>query len=277
MAISRLVGIVPTYREGPLAASAIRSLLPHVDNVVVFEGAIGDAPEDGYPTELKEFSKNSRVIVKHGRWAGEAAKRNAMLEYTRRMPTPTWGVYLDADEIFIGAEYVRDLIWAAEVNAMEGRAVTAIPIRITEVDSSVGQVHRIIRLDLLERHVLSMSQLQFKDSQGIVATFPLLPVWRPGEEWDEHHRPPMQGEPHIHHRAYYRPPKRGEYRLHATEVEEFRELERESAERLGIRTNYAGIPVHQDPGFIVAHERDADADEIAAGKRDPFGILKVEE
>lgn len=254
MAVARLVGIVPTFREGPLAASAIRSLLPHVDNVLVCEGPVGDAPADGHETDLAEFRKNPRVIVKHGEWQGEAAKRNAMLEYTRRMPAPTWGVYLDADEIFLGAEYIRDLIWAAEVNAEEGREVTAIPVRITEVDSSVGHIHRLIRLDMLERHVLSMSQLQFAGSP-IVATFPLIPLWKPGEPISAHARPPMQGEPHIHHRSYYRPPKRGEFRLHAAEVDDFHELERKALTELGITPSHPGFtPVHQDPGFIVARE-----------------------
>lgn len=255
--IGRLVGIVPTFREGPLAASAIRSLLPAVDNVLVFEGAVGEAPDEGYETELGEFKKNSRVIVRHGVWPGEAAKRNAMLDYTRRFPTPTWGVYLDADEIFLGVEYVRDLIWAAKVNAVEGNEVTAIPIHITEVDSSVGRIHRLIRLDMLERHLLSMSQLKFFGSD-IVATFPVIPVWRPGEQVTEHARPPMQGEPHIHHRSYYRPPKRGEYRLHAAEVDDFERLviEAKDAGIVSRDTPVGSVPILQDRGFIVAREHD---------------------
>jgi glycosyltransferase involved in cell wall biosynthesis len=263
--ISRLVGIVPTYREGPLAASAINSILPHVDNVVVFDGPVGGGTDAGYETNLREFRKNPRVIIRHGEWKTEAAKRNAMLEYTRRMPTPCWAVYLDADEIFIGAEYVRDLIWAAHVNAPEGQEPTAIPIHITEVDSSVGRIHRLIRMDRLERHVLSMSQLKFFD-QETLAVFPVIPVWRPGEPVTEHARPPMQGEPHIHHRSYYRPIDRGKFRLHAQEVDDFND----ELLKLGIRPDVPGsMPVHQDPGFIVATEQDAPPQPPA----DPFGIL----
>jgi hypothetical protein len=220
--IGRLVGIVATYREGPLAASAIRSILPHVDNVVVFEGPVGDGTDapDAYETDLTAFRKNSRVIIQYGKWQTDADKRNAMLAYTRRMPTPTWAVYLDADEVFIGAEYIRDLIWAAHVNAPDGQRVTAIPVHTTEVDSSVGRIHRLIRMDALERHVLSMSQLKFFD-QETLAVFPVIPVWRPGEPVTEFARPPMQGEPHIHHRSYYRPTDRGRLRLHVQEVDDF--------------------------------------------------------
>lgn len=262
--IARLLGIVPTYREGPLAASAIRSILPHVDNVVVFDGPVGDATDAGHATDLREFRKDSRVIIRTGSWTTEADKRNAMVDYTRRMPTPTWAVYLDADEIFIGAEYIRDLIWAAIVNAPEGQEPTAIPVHITEVDSSVGRIHRLIRMDMLERHVLSMSQLKFI-GQETLAVFPVIPVWRPGEPITAFARPPMQGEPHIHHRAYYRPPRRGEYRLHAVEVDDFNE----ELKRLGINPEVPGsMPVQQDPGFIVAREQDA-----PPPLPDPYGIL----
>lgn len=254
--IGRLVGIVPTYREGQLAAAAIRSILPHVDTVIVFEGPVGDATDEGYETDLREFGRNQRVVIRHGAWGVEADKRNAMLEYTRRLPKPTWGLYVDADEVFVGAEYVRDYIWAAQVRN-ENESVTALPVNITEVDGSVGRIHRIIRLDMLERHVLSMSQLQFF-GQSFVAVFPVVPVWRPGEpvrvEDNEYKGPPLLGTPSIHHRPYYRPPRRGEYRLHAEEIADFNE----DLRRLGIKPEAPGmVPVHQDPGFIVAREQEA--------------------
>lgn len=263
MAIGRLVGIVPTYREGDLAAGAIRSVLPHVDSVIVFEGPVGDAPDTGDDTNLTEFRK-AGVIVRRSEWATEADKRNAMLEYTRRLPTPTWGVYVDADEVLIGGEYIREYIWAAEQRAEPGREASALPLLISEVDGSIGRVHRVIRLDLLERHVLSMSQLQFK-GQSVVATFPVVPVWRPGEpitadEYGGYRGPILSGTPHLHHRAYYRPPVRADYRLHAQEIADF-------DTQFGIKSN--AVPVQQDPGFIVATERDAPPPTI----NDPFGIL----
>lgn len=257
-----IVGLVPTFREGPLAASAIRSIIDVCNVVITFEGPISeDAPKEGEATSIPtSLLKNQKVIRKEGVWRGEAAKRTAMLESTRRYPKPTWGIYLDADEIFLSSEYVPDLIWANRMHTDEGQEAAALPVMITEVDNSVGRAYRIIRLDELERHVLSMSQLKFFRSD-IVATFPLLEVWRPGQPLTAQNRPPMQGEPHIHHRAYYRPPRRGEFRLHQTELAEFHELERQAQERLGIRTpGPAMIPVERrdTPDFIVAKDTGLD-------------------
>lgn len=232
-----IVGIVPTYREGPLAAGAIRSLLKCCAVVLVYEGPIAGAPDTGDATDLSAFKKEQRVMVKYGSWDNEIHKRNDMLNATRRYPAPTWGVYLDADEILTDAEYVPDLIYAATVTTREGETPASIPVLIQEVDSSVGRVHRIFRLDLLEKHVLSMSQFKFSTS-ALTVTLPLIPVWRPGQAIDETHRPPMQGEPSIHHRSYYRPPKRGDYRLHKSEGEDFLELERSALERLGIKPEH---------------------------------------
>lgn len=228
-----LVGIVPTYNEGPLAATAIHSIMDACDTVVVYEGPVGEAPNAGEQTLLDEFKRTPKVIVKHGEWKNETQKRNAMLDFTRRLPTPTWGLYLDADEVFIGAEYVRDYIWAACHNAPEGNETTAIPVMITEVDYSVARAHRLLRLDRLECHLLSMSQLRFFRS-NVVPTFPLVHVWRPGDDVTGDAHPPMQGEPHIHHRSYYRPPLRGEFRLHKGEVADWNDMERDALQRLGI-------------------------------------------
>lgn len=244
---------MPTYREGPLAASAVQSLLPHVDTVLVYDGPVGEPHTDGEVTDRRAIAKNARAVIKYGQWKTEADKRNEMLSYTRRLPKPTWGVYLDADETFIGAQYIRDYIWAATVNRPD-ETVAALPVLITEVDGSVGRAHRIIRLDLLGRHVLSMSQLLFYGSP-IVATFPVIPVWRPGEpiaaDESGYRGPVLPGTPSIHHRSYYRPQGRGEHRLHRQEITDFDALVKAS----GLTPEVAGAtPVQQDPGFIVARE-----------------------
>lgn len=255
-----IVGMMPTYREGPLAASAIRTLLTCCDTIVVFEGPVGDAPEVGEPTSIKELRKNPKVISRFGSWDSEVEKRNEMLAFTRRYKPPVWGVYLDADEVLVNGQWIPDLIWAAERQrgghsfTGEDVSVAALPLLIQEVDYSVGRIHRIIRLDLLERHVLSMSQLKFLTSD-IVAVFPVVPVWRPGEPLTKDARPPMSGEPHIHHRAYYRPPVRADYRLHQEEMEDAKVLEQDALARLGIKAEVPGaIPVNQDQGLIVASD-----------------------
>jgi hypothetical protein len=269
-----IVGIIPTYREGPLAAAAVRSLLQCCQSVHVAEGPIGEPTGDGYPTDLKEFAKNPRVAIRHGAWATEIEKRNDMLARTRRYKPPVWGVFLDADEIMVGAEWVPDLIWAGEVNnEAEGRDVATVPLLRVEVDGSVGEITRLVRVDLVERHVLSMSQWKFFSSD-VTATFPVSAVWRPGEPMTEIARPPLPGEPHIYHRAYYRPPKRGEHRLYKTEMDDWDALAADELARLGIRSKDGLMPVQQDPGFIVASEQEAQApppptllDELLRGKQ----------
>lgn len=252
--MARFVGMLPTYREGPLAASAARTLFECCDVVLSYEGPVGNAPETGDPTEWpRDLQRNSRLIRKHGTWTDEVAKRNAMLDFTRRYDPPVWGVYLDADEILLGARWVPDLVYAAERNAEEGRAVSAIPLLIQEVDYSVGRIHRLIRLDLLKRHVLSMSQMVFFGSE-VVVTFPVIPTWRPGQDMTPFQRPPMEGEPHIHHRSYYRPKARTDFRLHKEEANAFLDLERQALARLGFAPDGGGVPIHQDPGLIVARD-----------------------
>lgn len=261
-----IVGLVPTYREGPLAADAIRSLLPCCNVVFVAEGPIGDPTGHGDPTDLSEFKRNPRVTVTHGTWPTEITKRNAMLQRTRRYPAPVWGVYLDGDEVLINAELVPSLIWAAEQQAEPGNDVTAIPLLRTEVDGEVGRNYRLIRLDRLERHVLSMSQWQFY-GQATTAIFPTVHVWRPGETVTETNRPPLQGEVHFHHRAYLRPPVRGQQRLHKREQDDYVEQNRAALERLGFVAE-EGTPVIIDrPELIIATD-------TGETNPDPFGITR---
>lgn len=270
-----IVGLVPTHREGPLAADAVRSLLACCNTVMLTEGPIGGTPSDvGEPTDIGVLRRDSRVLVTaRGKWTTEADKRNGMLERTRRYPPPVWGVYVDADEVLLHGELIPSLIWAAEQQqAGTGNDVTAIPLAVTEIDGSVGRAHRLIRLDRLERHVLSCSQLQFA-GQSIVTTFPVVPVWRPGEPLTATNRPPMAGEPHVHHRQYLRPPTRSEHRLHAAEIGDFAEQHRTALERIGMRPNSAAAtPLQNDPtdlDLIVA----SDASDIVPPD-DPYGILR---
>jgi hypothetical protein len=261
-----IVGLVPTYREGPLAADAVRSLLPCCDAILVTEGPIGEPTDAGTPTDISELKRNPKVTFTTGAWPTEISKRNAMLERTRRYPAPVWGVYLDADEVMINAELIPSLIWASEQHAEPGNDVTAIPIMRTEIDGGVGRNHRIIRLDRLERHVLSMSQWQFYD-QVTVAIFPSIHVWRAGEPVTETARPPLQGEPHFHHRAYLRPPVRGEQRLHKLEGTDYIEQNREALESLGFPAEQGAPVIIDRPEMIIATD---------TGKTDPdpLGILR---
>lgn len=252
-----IVGMIPTYKEGKLARDAISSILNICRVVLVFEGPISGAPSDGIDSDFSEFRKNPRVIIKHGNWKSEVEKRNAMLNFTRRYSTPTWGIYLDADEVILWPEYIESYIEACDVQAPEGEVNVACPLLRVELDGSVQTLKRIIRLDMLERHILSMSQWKFYGSD-IAVTFPAIPE----------KRTPNQGEPHIFHRAFLRPPKRGGFRLYEEEIKDFQLLEKQARERLGITDIPAGaIPVQKEGEFVPIESPGISPD-------DPYGILK---
>lgn len=264
-----IVGLVPTYREGPLAADAVRSLLPACDAILVTEGAIGTPTGAGQPTQWpRDLQKNPKVtFTVKSEWVNEAAKRNFMLERTRRYPSPVWGVYVDADEVLLHAELIPSVIWSAEQRAEPGNDVAAIPILITEPSGGVARIHRLIRLDRLERHVLSMSQLQFFN-QDTVAVFPNISIWQPGEAVTPTNRPPLPGEPHLHHRHYLRPPVRDEHRLHKIEVADYVQQNREAIAAMGFSADDGGTPVHiERPELIIATD-------TGETDPDPFGITR---
>lgn len=222
------VGICSTYNEGGLAQGAVECLLEFCSWVQVCEGPVRGLEFEGPATELAAVRRLKGVDVWEGSFATEYEKRNAMLaraKAKRYPPGPVWLVYLDGDELLLFGRWVPDLIEAATGAAPEGEEPGAIPLPITEVDGSVGKVYRIFRADVLERHVLSMSQFLMRGSSAVV-TLPLIPVWRPGEPVTATARAPLPGEPQIHHRAYYRPARSERVRLHAAEVSDFKELER---------------------------------------------------
>lgn len=243
-----IIGMIPTYKEGKLARDAILSIIDHVDCIVVFEGPITGAPTEGIDSDFRSLDRRQiqKVIKRVGSWNSEVHKRNEMLEYTRRFNSrgAVWGIFLDADEVMLWPEYIDSYIEACDAQAPEGEVNVVCPLLRVEIDGSVQSLKRIIRLDMLERHILSMSQWKFFGSD-IAVTFPAIP-----EE-----RTPNQGEPHIFHRAFLRPPKRGGFRLYEREIEDFYALEKTARERLGITNVPAGaIPVQKDGAFVPLEE-----------------------
>lgn len=238
-----IVGMVPTYREGILAADAITSLLPIADVVLVYEGPISGAPSDGIDTDFKQFKKNQKVIVKHGEWDSEVHKRNSMLDQTRRYPAPTWGIFLDADEVLLWGEYVASYIEHCDSQSPDGRVNVACPILRVEEDGSTQKLTRIIRLDMLEKHLLASSQWKFFSSD-IAVTFPAEPF----------DRAPWQGEPHVLHRPYLRPKSRHGFRLSDIESADFTKMEKAIAEPLGMEAKGAIPKVIDRPELIIAQD-----------------------
>lgn len=237
-----IVGMIPTYKEGKLARDAITSLINVCNCILVFEGRIKGAPDSGIDTDFGKFrgALGQKCIRKVGEWESEVAKRNAMLEYTRRFKPPVWGIFLDADEVILWPEYIESYIEACDAQAPEDQMNVACPLLRVEVDGSIQTLKRIVRLDMLERHMLSMSQWKFYGSD-IAVTFPAIPS----------ERTPNMGEPHIFHRAFLRPPVRGGFRLYEREIEDFQLLEKVQRDQLGLTEIPGGaIPVQKDGAFI---------------------------
>jgi len=234
-----IVGLCSAYREGPLVAGAVQSLLRACDRVVVFEGPAGDPLEDEVPAsdlstlEGGPFS-HERLWFDAGRWSTDAKKRTAMIEHLRPFEEPTWGVWVDGDEVLCNAEYLRDWInywdWREEET---GEKNLGWPIKIVEMDGSVAIVQaKVLRVDRLDSY--SVSSSVFRDALGQLhgrGNYALAVGDSPLASWlrqlaDPDARvfawPPLPCEPFIMHRSKLRHPRRAGLRLHeqeATEIE----------------------------------------------------------
>lgn len=217
--------LLPTYKEGSLAASAIRSVLvPGVHHIVQFEGPVGDdaalsSPHDLMPSALMppgvEF--HSRI----GRWKDDAAKRTAMLQYAQDYESeildgrPLWILWLDGDEILLYGEYLADYVLRAEKTTGAG----GFALRLVELDGSVSFTHnRIIRGENVKRYVHSIMTIELLS--GLTVSLPNVQICAQGGvpmkidgskvELEDLAtlRPPLMGEPHILHRSVLRDPNR---------------------------------------------------------------------
>lgn len=246
-----IVGLVSTYREGRMAASAVRSLQACADVVHVLEGPIGDAPDAGKLTDWRSFRKDQTVHVHGGLWPSDAAKRTELLGFTRRYPPPVWAVIVDGDEILMHGEYLPDLIEHVEAkDDASGETTFAFPLRIMEVDGSCAILGgRVLRADLVDAYLISSYHLLLRN--GVEVSLPneplrfagepdLAPV--EGESIERQRRRPLAGEPHILHRSFLRAPQRAAQRQNVAEATEFERLAAASGV-VGERAAEGGVPI----------------------------------
>lgn len=225
-----IIGLVSSFAEELLGVAAVRSILPACDRVYVSEGPIGD-PGETRPTRWPSL-KGTHAEV--GSWDTDAAKRTHLL---RRAQTycngkPFWAVFLDGDESFIWADRLPVWIRRAELEPWSDdlKVTGGFPLRIVELDGSVvWAAGRVFRGDLVEEFLNSSVEIRLKDSGASVGIGNSL-CWRPGDEVDAYHRPPLQGEPHILHLSELRDPARQVKRQSVAELEDYRER----AARLGL-------------------------------------------
>lgn len=252
----RLVGLMPTYREGSLARSAVDSLLQaRLDKVIVWEGPAGDGrvDDDAPPTMLDLIGGHSTYFAttaplfdfKAGRWESDAAKRTEMLRYAvKQYPGEiVWGIWLDGDELLVNGRYLRDLVqeraWndeheGANLRDPSNLPTGGIPVRLVEYDGTCSFAHgRLIRLDTVRRFVVSNllietvlgSEMRLGNVPERTELEDLAREAFPGRRIVP---PPLPGEPVIVHRSHLRHPARKGLRLH--------EQEKAELERLGIPT-----------------------------------------
>jgi len=231
-----IVGLCSTYKEGLLAADAVRSLLACCQSVFVLDGPIGEAREGGRDTDWRALQKRGRVVVKHGSWGSDAEKRTAMLRLTRRYVGPVWGVIVDGDEQLMYGEGIPALIEHHEAEAeTRGETSAGATLRIVEGDGTVGLVlARVLRLDLIDRWLISSYHMLL--TNGVEVSRPNAYILKPGEPDQQgadlstgmQLRRPLIGEPHLLHRSWFRAPQRDAVRQSVAEGSDMDRMVREA-------------------------------------------------
>lgn len=259
-----LVGLMPTYREGPLVRTACASLLAAgLDRVFVWEGPAGtDRLDDAPATDLGGLHEHVEFREATMGWGSDAAKRSEMLHFAVRAARkqtgdprlPVWGMWLDADEQLVNGWVVRDLVqertWhdeavGASIATAGNMPTGGIPLRLVEYDGTCSFAKgRLVRLDLIRRFVVS--NLIIETVLGNQMRLGNAPegneLYRMAEEhFPDRHvvSPPLPGEAVIVHRSHLRHPARKGSRLHMQELAELEAL---------------GLPVTQ-PELKAALER----------------------
>lgn len=253
-----VVGMISAYKEGRLVQGAIRSLeAVGLDHLYIFEGPAGeplpdDVPESDYG-EYGDPSKGSWVgtsesglhRVHRGRWRTDGRKRNEMLQRAKDdqrtggpTPQPFWCVVLDADEILVNAEYLRDrLEWVeaedafrkADINDVENPPMARWPLRLVDPDGSISTITgRVFRGNLVRSIDISSSVVTnlhgIQEGWGNFEEAAALWVEQWGRAIDDGKLiafPPLSCEPHILHRSNLRHPLRRGLRMSAQEAVEF--------------------------------------------------------
>lgn len=238
-----IIAFISSYKEGTLIQGTIRSLLnASVDHIIIFDGPTDlDRIVEGAETDIGPYRtaykyKGKPIGVK-GQWEGEAVKRTEMLDFARhRFPADPyfWILTIDADEILVWGEYLRD--WLMQLRPEIGEVV--VPLRRTEAawDMNFGGFitdvapSRLIHSSLVKKYLVSCWRME---------TFGKPSVFEASHYRAE--RMPNYGEPHIHHRHYLRRPNRAGVREHEGEEREYTEALRAIADVIPNPENIAGV------------------------------------
>lgn len=216
--MTQLAILITSYKEGTLIQGTIRSTINLPGTVFVAEGGFWNQDVEGEPTDVG-FGNRNNLIVWNGTWESETAKRNEMLNRAReRYEKDFWILTIDADEILVWGEYLVDWLRQLSPGYPESQE-NIVPMKRTEDkwNKKKGFFHtdiapsRLIHSSVIERYEVGTLRFRTPDNK----------------EGSLHHysspKPPIYGEPHIHHRHYLRRGERAVYRAAEQEEKVWRE------------------------------------------------------
>lgn len=235
--------MVSSYREGPLVKAAIESLRKvGLDRLYLWEGPAGPPLDDAVPeTEWPDWvADDPNTVLRFGRWRTDARKRNDLLQRAKAdyPQGPVWAVVVDADEVLVGGEYLRDrlqaLVWDDEAKGARAGDTSnppwaRWPLHLVEHEGSMSLITgRVFRADLLRSidHSSSVVTNEHGVREGWGNYAARSALWIEGwlQAIDQGKMiawPPLPTEPHLVHRSNLRHPLRQGLRMSEQETAEF--------------------------------------------------------
>lgn len=247
-----VVGMLSSYREGGLAGAAIDSLRAvGLDRLYIYEGPAGpplpnedELPETWLPEGHMEGWLGYPAVIHHGRWRTDARKRNEILQRAKAdFPEgPLWAVVVDADEVLVNGQYLRDrlqaLVWDDEAKGARPGDTSnppwaRWPLHLVEHDGSMSLITaRVFRADLLRSidHSSSVVTNEHGVREGWGNYAARSALWIEGwlraiDEGKMIAWPPLPTEPYLVHRSNLRHPSRRGLRMSEQEAVEFAKAE----------------------------------------------------
>jgi len=116
----KIVCLIATWHDEQLLAEAVASARPHVDEVIVLDGAYEGLRVWPHSTRDElDAAVHTGALVFNDRghyWPSEIAKRNVLLELGRAFVDSEdeklirWALVLDADELLVNGEQLREYL-----------------------------------------------------------------------------------------------------------------------------------------------------------------------
>jgi len=156
-----------TYEDAQFIAATLFSIAPHVDRIIVIDGAYRNFPHDVHlsvdgsmeiaDTVLKRcFPHVEAVFISTSEpWTSEAEKRNA---YLNRLRDGEWFIVLDGDEMLVGD--VKAGLKEIQASGKDAGRIPVYELRESmSIIKHVNNIPRVIRFNPTMRYVKHHSNL----------------------------------------------------------------------------------------------------------------------